>query len=141
MILLDCEKSLQKNLMRSVFLYIVDDNTGIFLVLSSTGVAYAYAKIPIIIIDFTTFFFPTHTFLVKYKQVLKKRDKGFLNFVVMKTSDHCSFKKCNIVEYFCLNRKQNYQSSFCMFAVIHKDAVENDLPCLLVLTSLISCKF
>ena len=106
-----------------MFLYIVDDNTGIFLVLSSTGVAYAYAKIPIIIIDFTTFFFPTHTFLVKYKQVLKKRDKGFLNFVVMKTTDHCSFKKCNIVENFCQNRKQNYQSSFCVFAVIHKHAV------------------
>lgn len=50
MILLDCEKSLRKNLMRSVFLYIVDDNTEIFCVLSSSSVAFAYA-LPIIMIS------------------------------------------------------------------------------------------
>ena len=50
MILLDCEKSL-----RSVFLYIVDDNTGIFRVLSSS-VAFAYA-LPIIMISLFQYIF------------------------------------------------------------------------------------
>ena len=77
----------KKNLMVSLFLYIVDDddNTGIFHVLSLTGGAFGYALI-IMIPPFQCIFLSYPHFFSWVQTSFKKWDKGFLNFLVMKTN-------------------------------------------------------